>query len=651
MSNPNAPTTIEPGTSIPSVPVPEVSPSPVTRAPAPPTDTVVQETPSEPVPPVAPLISIPGLPDLASNINIVNNAYVDNGSKIIIDVIPDMRNCIKALIFYVAPMYSEFNLKDTASASPLSIMAYLHLCIHAYLLHNDHLVRSPRSANADAFMTTPSNKDYFDSLLNMKVPPFMKNLLMGMFPTADSRRSGVKYISSLAAFNFEHDFPRVLTPGIFLAAHNIVSSASARTEPHLIYNQFYGYPVVNYAATNYTIGQLLGTNVLIGTQLSHFPNWLNEAIDSLFNPVVMRNLQNRPFFTRVPFAPPTFTRANINPYVYLLCADRDNIESMTSFVDSMSKFFGSHSSGSVPLGSIIKDLSGNSILVHSTSIVPLPTWTTLPTATPSAIDHSVTKSKTDFANVIKYLTKTAPPPPGSNFTIPAPSTSGFIGSFYSIIDKKFSPKNDPDSYITFDSYDHVSPMVRFFDPTDTSVSKLIHPIISGIKIETFEIDDFGVPLPNSSIPLEDENSFMLQSCLPLEVIYPADHPISDIVDRTPHRSDAQPVSVSLYDMTVNYLRSIASNAPGPVPAAMPGFTNSSTPVNMVTKMFNKFGFNIGSSPLIGSKRFHVWSSYRYMRSLDGDNDKRIFMLLSFRPIYGTNVTLVQTKFPPSMIKI
>lgn len=629
-----------------TIPVPISSSMPVTAA-VPPAPSKVNYTPNA--------------PDIASVVDITSNCSTDRGLKTIIEVIPDARVILKAIIFHVAPMYAEMSLKDTPHGSPLSIIGYLMFAIHAYMLHNDHLARRPRSDYADKFMTKPINADLFNILLQMKVPPFMKTILTGLVPTTDPRRTNFSYVSSFASFSFMHDYPRIIPPSLFITGHNLVSTLSARSQPTEVRNNFHGSTLVTYEGTALNIGNFLGTNiarVTSGTTYNDkFINWLNQTVLEIFNPVVMRSLQNRAFFAPINFLPPTFTANDINPYSYLLVADIENIESTTSFIQTMSSMFTSHLPGCSTLADVISSLSGNAIVTHSVSIIPLPTWTNKTTTTKDSTAAETQRTKTDFANEIKYLAAKIIPTTrtGNLFTFPT-STDGtavdnLVTSFYDIANVNYNIATDTTPILTFNLEDHVSPRVRLFDPYETSISKLLFTVISGLKIESFEIDSVSVPLPNSDLALSTENSFFLQSALPLSAVHDANDPICGIIARKITSSINQPVSFGLYDLTLNNLRPMARNSPGAVPANRAPFTKTDVPTNDLIDVFSHFGFNIGTSPPIGIKKFHLWSSYRYIHSRNGDLNDRIFMLSTLRSIYGTNPTFVETKYPPTLIII
>ncbi len=648
----------EPSIGVPlgsdTLPVP--GPPPPSVAPTPPNPPTKEDFPKAKVP----FKKAP--PDIAKIISITTNCATSTGKKLIVDVIPDVRNVVKSIIFHVGQLYSEFDVRDTPSASPLSIVCYLLMLFYAHLLFSDYYFRTPISNWADEFMTCPLNKRLFDTLLAAPCPEFMLTIINGLCNAKDARRPNVRYIASLASFSLLFDYGRLLPPSMFLIAHNIVATMSARTSPSDVRNAFFFETVLSIVnpPSAYRIGNLLGTNFDNATNILEFANWMNETIMALFNPVVMRNLQNRPFISPVEFRTPSSPDFNsVNPYEYLLMADRENIGSTIDFASSMSKFFSTHDPTSVPFSQLINKMSGNAILCHAVSILPMPTWSSGKVASTASTLPALKSSKKDFAaHYAKYLLPRASISSVSPMDPSAPATStGSSASFrnyYFADESKMTDAQlnatDTDTIILFDIRDHVTPPVRFFDPTGTDVSKLIYPIICGLKIEFFELDGFTVPLPNMSIDLSTDNSWFLQSCIPLSSILQADDPLIAIRDRTRHSAINQPVRGVLYDMSKNIIRRISHTVLSAFDTALSVFTAATPPVVEPHRLYDGFAYTIPTTSS-NSHKIPLWSSYRYVSAYSGDNMTRIHMNASLRTVYGTNVTLVESEFPPSLIVI
>jgi hypothetical protein len=98
-----------------------------------------------------------------------------------------------------------------------------------------------------------------------------------------------------------------------------------------------------------------------------------------------------------------------------------------------------------------------------------------------------------------------------------------------------------DDYEIFDPDVDVTPRVRYFDPFDSTVSKLVSTIAAGHRIETLETDGLSIPLPNLNASLRTDNSQILQSALPLSVIKTANDVPNRVRKRAVHKQKEQPV--------------------------------------------------------------------------------------------------------------
>lgn len=261
----------------PTDPVPPPPDPPEQRPPPPP-------RPEPPRPKLDPDYSSP---DIVDNINITENSSTSSGLKFLIDVIPDSRNIIKSIIFHVIPSFINLDVKDSPLISPLSIVFYLLTMIYAHLLFSDYNFRKPMSKWASDFMSNPLTVRLYETMITSHVPPFIKTILMGLNNATDSRRPKISYIASLASYDFQHDTGRLIPPSLFLQAHNIISTMSARTDPADVNDLFHSQVSVTHGpppVTTIRTGNLLGTNLNDGIATYTFTNWFNESIQSLFNP-------------------------------------------------------------------------------------------------------------------------------------------------------------------------------------------------------------------------------------------------------------------------------------------------------------------------------------------------------------------------------
>jgi hypothetical protein len=483
----------------------------------------------------------------------------------------------------------------------------------------------------------------------MHIPEFMIDFIIALSPTSDPRRPGIEFVNSFAGYNHEHDIFRTPSPLMFLHAHHILATTRTNTDPRTIMNQWYDTVFFSYTGVvprDFKIAQFFGTNYTrIATPHTH-ANWLNNCVETLFNPVVSRSLSNRPTYRPIPVVFTQQADYNVNPYNYLLGSDDDNIYTMTQFLDSMSSFFEQSPYKTMQLGSIFQRTAGISILSHYLSEPPLPTWHNLEVN--STGDTTPTPdSDRVYASIVNYLGRPANSP---QTELPYPTDPATITpALYLVDETQTDPTTSDEDWITFDPSKHVYPIVRLFDPYDYLPTKFAYPIISGLTIESFELDGFTVPNVNPHSSLNDENDQFLQSAISLECVQTAISPdFIARIDRTPTYGHNQKILISLWNYAINRLpifaRRIVNAAP---PTSLTGFTTHAH-TRSTTYSTNHYGF-MSDDRIVTPRRIHAWSSYRSVRRYQPDRSRDILILLSFRNFYGTNVTLAESRHPASLI--
>jgi hypothetical protein len=271
-------------------------------------------------------------------------------------------------------------------------------------------------------------------------------------------------------------------------------------------------------------------------------------------------------------------------------------------------------------------------------------------------------SASAYAEKLNFLVQ-EPPPTENAPRLKYPEKTGDIELSLYLVCKKSSSNSEPSDtdYITFDDEEHIFPDVLYLDPYDYSPSKLAFTIINGLCIETEEIDGFTIPQPSLDTSLSTENSFFLNSALPLNKIITAringsSTPTSLLIRQTP-RQDSPAIGVSLYDYSTNRLPYFTTDVCENVPTTgLLGF-NSTKNVSRFTRAYTYFGFTqprLGSntSPNIRDHTIYAWSSYRYINPhlpSSSAHLTKVSMILNFRTTYGTNITLSKSANPALLI--
>jgi len=590
---------------------------------------------------------------LASEMNLPANISQAESHDQIIDVLPDTRVTIRAMIYYILKEFPSFDVKSHPLVSPNSILSYCLIAFYTVLLYSDHEDRKPMSQSASFFMTNEKRESFYRQLLEMKVPKFLEEFILPLFATSFPQRPKVHFVPTLASFKFSHDAPRIIPPSLPLIIHNVIATLSSRTEPHVIRNILNHKPILDTPGTNpfqFRIGNFLGTNYADNQTINTYPNWFNKSLDKLLNPVTMRSNQNRIFYDESPFSPPTYHATNLNPYVYALMADYTNVSNTSQFVASLSKFFDSIP-GSKTLKDIIGQRSGSNILSHSYSIFPLPTYNfSQKVAEGNSTSAPTPRTTADFATLCRYL---------SSPNQPVEDLTTFTQTIYSALTHTIrtllplapsTEQAEDHELVEFDLDEHVHPPFLFLDPDCSTVTKLYSTIIHGIKIESFEIDSFGVPLPNTDATVRTNNSMLLQSAVPLRLIR---NSLNDDLDHVikRHRPSYvdQPVNYFLKDMSRVIFGRLKINFITPL-LSISSYFNSTPAVTHKKNIINVRAYRINEAPSDTAPKLLAWSSYRFIAN-EGSNSSEVYMLLNMRNLFGTNIPASEMEFPPLFITI
>jgi hypothetical protein len=591
--------------------------------------------------------------DILERIDVERNVSLDSGPSTIIDVQPDYRYSLITVIYHVIRIYSTLDQRNNPMITPASLTAYSLAIIYAYALISDsENIRTVKSSHADDFLDNPTRKDLLIELERCAVPPFLRNILTGLSPTFDPRRTDIMFVNSLAGFSFYHDYGRSFPISMFLKAHHIVATCPSNQDPITVFNDWSNKPVIDGNNPVY-IGQIIGSSLTTGT----YDSWLLQRIRTLFNPVTSRSNTNRPTFTPLPTFPPLMSLSQINPYIYLLNADEDNIYNTVTFIRSMSAIIGEQIKGSSQLGTLFDTPSGVQIMTHFYHGPALPTWHWF---VPKEGKEELSAKR--YAETLKFLF----PQPNNKATVPLkyPTDPTTIETpLYLVRKDSKNPDSDDDrQMISFDLNFHVAPDVRYFDPYAYTPSTLAFTMMTGLCIESEEIDGFAVPQPNPGISLNAENSFILESSLPLRLVQLASEVSNGNGMNLYHRSissqNSSAISVSLYDMSQNILPYFKTRVIDALPVSLHGF-KTVTGIERFSKAFSKFGFRTSSIDEVHEinvppKSIYAWSSYRHINThmpRSSPLRDKTYMIINFRTIYGTNVTMSQSVHPSRLIPL
>jgi len=586
--------------------------------------------------------------DLFDRLNIEQRLQLDTGFDSTIDVQPDFRFIVLALTFHVNKIYLLLEQKQRPLLTPPSLLAYCLFIIHGFFLVCDKHGRHTPSNYAREFLNDTDGQQMLEQLLRSYIPSFVLDILRGLAPTVLPRRPGIEFVPTFAGFSFDHDFGRIFPPQIFTIAHSIAASTRSNADPDTILSTWFDSDLSIAGQQTIKVGHFLGAGIVSS---GRYENWFQSACIGIFNPVVLRSLSQRPTFQRLSYTAHDTHSDNMNPYTFFLNADSPNVSQTIQFLESFSDLAKSDLSATFQLGGIFPNVSGINIVTHAYSDYSLPTW-----HLQSLGKHDTPKSPKEFATAIKFMTADFK---DNKTALPYPADDTVINKMlYLISPSKYEWKKDPDLIVKFDPRIHVFNPWRLFDPYDYLPSKFAFPIVCGLLIETLSIDGFSVPHPNLRSSLREDNSQLLQSAVSLDDIRKAtSHATHPVIQRTVTRDDKQKVSISLYDMARNRLGILPSTTADPaIPTTIPGF-DVVPMIFLLQRMFNKSSYRTNSkASKLPASFITAWSSYRYVCpdaprvNVDRQIDlTKIYMLLDFRTVFGTDVTLAQTEHGAKLI--
>jgi hypothetical protein len=468
----------------------------------------------------------------------------------------------------------------------------------------------------------------------------------------------MEYIPSLAGFSLYHDFGRFPVASALFAAHHQVASVRANDDPANLLARFYGLTLVSEGNNVFHMGNLFGTHYNDGTNNVIHENWFNQIFESIYNPVVGRFLTARPTFAKLNLSTADFSTASgnvFNPYIYALCAQDENISLMQDFVNATSRFLTSEDSRSSVLGQLLPTASGITILSHSIEPVTVPTWSQLKvninTKTGSA--PTTEQDLKTFASKHQFLVPFTP----TFMKLKYPSdTKEIEPALYLVQKTPYDKSDEPLTYVKFDVKTHSAPYVFYFQPYDVAPSSLAYTVALGIKIELAEIDGFMIPTPNHRDDLSFNNSQYLQAAVPLIKVSRINAINGTNGPRATHvrerdfvePSTAQKIAIAFRDMARNVLPRFANDRFWDPQTGTSPFEEES----QANSFMLNCTFAAGTAPGLDSIVDHFvygWSSYRVVHKYKNPGQSDISMILSFRPIYGSNVTLSRSKNPSVLI--
>lgn len=582
-------------------------------------------------------------------VSVDENVSGNTGPVAIIDVQPDYRNIILSLNYYITSQYPDMNFKPYPAMTPTALMAYYLALFYGFaLLNDDNNIRKTQSAYSHMITTTRNLDRFLYKLRRFPVPPFIAEMLNGLQHGHDQRKQNLRYVNTFACFDLLLDFGRTPSILMYLAGHDIIASNQANTPVSTLLEIWYN-TVIMSQPNALTVGNYLG----VYDQEEMYINWFAQINRTLFNPVTNRTQSVRPTLMPAPLYPQQLGNDStlVNPYIHLLGVTQENILVIENVLTSIASCVSASFKDTKELGSLISKTPGNMILNHYYSPLPLPTWhkTTLGKVTaPKLLSAEGFAARIHFKVPQKKATATIQPLPSKNEYTPA---------LLLIKADKYDATKSAVKYESFNIMNDVTPDIRHFCPFETGSQEIHSNVTLGRHIECDELTSTDVPQPNPSNTIMCENGFFLESAYPIAQIRTLNYTrdsniIHSIRQRTEHNSRRPVVRMSLVDRSIDRIPRFGPQVPGPIPETLPGYDIVEN-IPFTSAASSSICYRVRSgqhAPTVptGIVNVSAWSSYRYYNpnsTPDVPIQSRKFLLLNFRTLHGTNVTLVETPHP------
>ncbi|UUF94163.1 coat protein [Rhizoctonia solani partitivirus 433] len=484
-------------------------------------------------------------PPITSDIHVLlsqpNEYETDSGTIEQHDKVVDQRFPLLTWIRTIERNTDNSSYSSMPSASPASLIGYMQVLTSAFYYFNDFCHSMAPSPYAHAVNNDSRYSTFFEALLDCNVPGILAPEFSQWQTTFDPISGTYRQVTSLAATSFAHDFGRQFPASIFFALHNLQASLPPNAGSNILRSRFWTQVIttltmdgVNYSLTP---SHYFGYLSLESRTANAYPNWLNQAVDTLLTTNHIRTTFGTVTIRRLPLEPMALANLNqYNPYLYLTGFTELNDLPLRLTMQNLSSWIKTTFPSAQPLRNYVQRGSGPQIQ-HLVFRTALPTWHTQavppqstlePSGKPNFFEvdvHTNTKSRTQFSEFIHFCPSDPPTPPTTGSSTATDVDEGELqddantgAQLVQLVKRasKTHPKPDnPALYRSFDPHTMNTPNCRIVSGQDEIIPSSYSKILtSGILIETNDISMIGLPTPNPNRPLHMENTrFTLGSIL------------------------------------------------------------------------------------------------------------------------------------------
>lgn len=572
----------------------------------------------------------------AKEIDVPRNVIQSSGDPFVIELVPDTRFPVYTIVEYVQRTYSNLDFESYSMVSPASLVGYLTYMIHAFIFLIDVYESPSMSAYAEEVDTTHALRKLIDIFSNAYVPDIVIEILQSILPHRLDVRTHLEILPSYGTSLFHYDAPRLLSPSMFLLAHNQLIS---QTRDNAAYRNWLAQDLIHYSGITYRVGNLIGglyqrqDGAAITTYT--YRNWLARSLFRLADSATHRTHLRRPDILDFDYSIPRLDDSNYNPYIHLLMLEPQNRITTQNFLHSLSNFSKSALRATRNISSLLKSRSGQ----ITRCVIKGPTAPTWHTQQIKDFDLSDKPKSGTFSQFCEAANFAQPRPKNSEkIELPYPEDpSTIIPGLYLVNESEGKSNFEP---VTADEELHVEGMNLLFDPYDDEPSAHYSTIISGKLIQNGNIDGQVLILPNPSDALPKTNSRYLQGAVCIKHIVPEfQAQVIYLYPRFPRRGRMESTMSLLFNAGQVWIPRFSRKISAP-PSLNSFYENKYA--DGVIPVTNVIATPDTNKPKDIGKDVILWSSYRHRRGSDRPTENTVFFYATLELFYGTRSSMMQT---------
>jgi hypothetical protein len=453
-----------------------------------------------------------------------------------IDVLPNFVPIIMFCIYHAVSFSPQLELRNHAKVSTATVAAYFLNLIYAHILVQDLYLRPQTSFFASDFMDTEYKRTFINFVLQLPVPKFLEPILKKLFLTTTDLRPHIVFCPSANGYSFLHHYGRFAPLNFLTHIHYMAASVQSNANVNQVFAEYLAMtmlrvdnPSTDIASMDYAPANFLGIDM--NNNQMHAPsNKLVQSFMSIFNPVLLRSTQQRQSFSPVYIKHVSVSTERHNFYDAVFSATPSNLSEFRTVFQSIAATFNGVVPCSGDLASVYSTISGTDIIVHGYSDFALPTWinSPVPEDTESYTKRLKYKSDDERATELRFNKLVSLSASTTKFTYPVCDDTpthkiNTTPELVLISQKTYDPKNPRppiSSTVKYTSELHFQPKVRVLNYGNASSANAYLSTLTGMVIESFEIDSSIVPQPDTRLQIGVENSLFLMSGIPYNKVKP-----------------------------------------------------------------------------------------------------------------------------------